>query len=186
MEVFLLRFDVSMSRRGLHLLVAVLVLLSGMARAVDKSNFKKCDQSGFCKRNRRIQPGSSPYAADLDSARLENGVLHLNVLNTQTGILLKLELYALQNQMVRMKINEVSPLKPRYEVPDVLVAEPEVAKNIMSRCLVEHSWQLGEKSESVLEGSHGNAMSFVLTAQPFRLDILYDGQLVTRVNSRGL
>ncbi|PIK34894.1 putative neutral alpha-glucosidase AB isoform X2 [Apostichopus japonicus] len=74
-----------------------------------------------------------------------------------------------------MKINEVSPLKPRYEVPDVLVAEPEVA-----------SWQLGEKSESVLEGSHGNAMSFVLTAQPFRLDILYDGQLVTRVNSRGL
>ncbi|XP_071832175.1 neutral alpha-glucosidase AB-like isoform X2 [Apostichopus japonicus] len=164
-----------MFSRGLHLLVAVLVILSGMARAVDKSNFKKCDQSGFCKRNRRIQPGSSPYAADLDSARLENGVLHLNVLNTQTGILLKLELYALQNQMVRMKINEVSPLKPRYEVPDVLVAEPEVA-----------SWQLGEKSESVLEGSHGNAMSFVLTAQPFRLDILYDGQLVTRVNSRGL
>lgn len=80
------------------------------------------------RRNRRIEPGNSPYAVDLDSARLENGVLNLNVLNTRTGILLKLELYALQNHMVRMKINEVSPLKPRYEVPDVLVEDPPVGR----------------------------------------------------------
>lgn len=139
------------------------------------SNFKKCEHSGFCRRNRRIEPGNSPYAVDLNSARLENGVLNINVLNTRTGILLKLELYALQNHMVRMKINEVSPLKPRYEVPDVLVEDPPVG-----------SWQLGEKTDNTLQGTSSGDTSFILTAQPFRLDILYGGQLVTRVNSRGL
>ena len=37
---------------------------------------------------------------------------------------LLLELYRLQGNMTRVKINELKPLKPRYEVPDVLVQQP--------------------------------------------------------------
>ena len=37
---------------------------------------------------------------------------------------LLLELYRLQGNMTRVKINELKPLKPRYEVPDVLIREP--------------------------------------------------------------
>lgn len=37
---------------------------------------------------------------------------------------LLLELYRLQGNMTRVKINELKPLKPRYEVPDVLIADP--------------------------------------------------------------
>lgn len=37
---------------------------------------------------------------------------------------LLLELYRLQGNMTRVKINELKPLKPRYEVPDVLVKDP--------------------------------------------------------------
>jgi len=37
---------------------------------------------------------------------------------------LLLELYRLQGNITRVKINELKPLKPRYEVPDVLVREP--------------------------------------------------------------
>ncbi|KAJ7374235.1 hypothetical protein OS493_007312 [Desmophyllum pertusum] len=35
--------------------------------AVDKGNFKKCDDSSFCKNNRAIQPGESPYSVVKDS-----------------------------------------------------------------------------------------------------------------------
>lgn len=37
---------------------------------------------------------------------------------------LLLELYRLQGNMTRVKINELKPLKPRFEVPDVLITEP--------------------------------------------------------------
>lgn len=37
---------------------------------------------------------------------------------------LLLELYRLQGNITRVKINELKPLKPRFEVPDVLVGEP--------------------------------------------------------------
>lgn len=37
---------------------------------------------------------------------------------------LLLELYRLQGNITRVKINELKPLKPRYEVPDVLIREP--------------------------------------------------------------
>lgn len=37
---------------------------------------------------------------------------------------LLLELCGLQGNMTRIKINELSPLRPRYEVPDVLVRDP--------------------------------------------------------------
>lgn len=37
---------------------------------------------------------------------------------------LLLELYRLQGNMTRVKINELKPLKPRYEVPDVLLSDP--------------------------------------------------------------
>lgn len=47
-----------------------------------------------------------------------------NILNTKNGILLSLEVFGLEDRMVRFKVNELSPIRPRYEVPDVLVVEP--------------------------------------------------------------
>lgn len=43
---------------------------------------------------------------------------------TEWQVHLLLELYRLQGNITRVKINELKPLKPRYEVPDVLVGEP--------------------------------------------------------------
>lgn len=48
--------------------------------------------------------------------------LHSCVLVCQVRLLL--ELYRLQGNMTRVKINELKPLKPRFEVPDVLIKEP--------------------------------------------------------------
>lgn len=49
-------------------------------------------------------------------------LLHLFVFVCQVRLLL--ELYRLQGNMTRVKINELKPLKPRFEVPDVLIKEP--------------------------------------------------------------
>lgn len=52
------------------------------------------------------------------------GVRHTRSLLCFLQVRLLLELYRLQGNMTRLKINELKPLKPRYEVPDVLMADP--------------------------------------------------------------
>lgn len=43
--------------------------------------------------------------------------------NKDNGKLFKLEIYMLLDNTIRLKINELNPLKPRYEVKDVVVKE---------------------------------------------------------------
>lgn len=37
---------------------------------------------------------------------------------------LLVELYEIEGNIFRLKVNEIAPLKPRYQVPDVLIKEP--------------------------------------------------------------
>lgn len=53
---------------------------------------------------------------------LQSLQLSYKVIVSQVRLLL--ELYRLQGNMTRVKINELKPLKPRFEVPDVLIKEP--------------------------------------------------------------
>uniref|UniRef100_A0A9J8BZV6 Glucosidase II alpha subunit b n=2 Tax=Cyprinus carpio TaxID=7962 RepID=A0A9J8BZV6_CYPCA len=131
--------------------------------AVDRGNFKTCDQSAFCKRQRALKPGQSPYRALLETLELSDSRLTLQLINDNNKVHLLLELYRLQGNMTRVKINELKPLKPRFEVPDVLIAEPPTET-------VEHMHDL-------LCSSH---------ARPFRLDIMEGPEVLLSLNSRGL
>ncbi|XP_043113928.1 neutral alpha-glucosidase AB-like isoform X2 [Puntigrus tetrazona] len=108
---------------GLLSVVCVSLFFSS-AFAVDRGNFKTCDQSAFCKRQRALKPGQSPYRALLETLELSDSRLTLQLINDNNKVHLLLELYRLQGNMTRVKINELKPLKPRFEVPDVLIAEP--------------------------------------------------------------
>uniref|UniRef100_A0A665XE57 Glucosidase, alpha; neutral AB n=1 Tax=Echeneis naucrates TaxID=173247 RepID=A0A665XE57_ECHNA len=137
--------------------------------AVDKGNFKTCDQSAFCKRQRALKPGESPYRALLETMELTNTRLTLQLINDNNKVRLLLELYRLQGNITRVKINELKPLKPRYEVPDVLIREPPTEP---VRCGV-------------------NVKSFglkpvIVSARPFRLDIMEGREVLMSLNSRGL
>lgn len=46
---------------------------------------------------------------------------------SETVAPLVVELYGLVNNTVRLKVNELNPVKPRYEIPvgDVLLEEPK-------------------------------------------------------------
>lgn len=63
----------------------------------------------------------------MDSLKISSSQISVQLLNTKTNVRLVLDLYGLQGNTARLKINELEPLKPRYEIPmgDVLVGEPK-------------------------------------------------------------
>uniref|UniRef100_A0A4W4GGK4 Neutral alpha-glucosidase AB n=1 Tax=Electrophorus electricus TaxID=8005 RepID=A0A4W4GGK4_ELEEL len=118
--------------------LVALLFLCLCAEAVDRSNFKTCDQSSFCKSHKSI---------------------HVWCVSSQVRLLL--ELYRLQGNMTRVKINELKPLRPRYEVPDVLI-------------------------NGVVLSLGPDEQRLIVSAQPFRLDIVEGPQVLLSLNSRGL
>ncbi|XP_061299721.1 neutral alpha-glucosidase AB isoform X2 [Pezoporus flaviventris] len=161
-------------RRPAALLCAALCL--GAALAVDRSNFKTCEQSGFCRRQRGLSPGQSPYRALLESLQLGPDAARMQLINEATKVPLLLELWGLQGNMTRIRIKELNPLRPRFEVPDVLVAEPPVERLAVTG-----------RDEGSLELSLGPAgHRLLVTEKPFRMDLLRDRELLCSVNARGL
>uniref|UniRef100_A0A8C4PMH4 Neutral alpha-glucosidase AB n=1 Tax=Equus asinus asinus TaxID=83772 RepID=A0A8C4PMH4_EQUAS len=169
-------FVLFLLRSWTGLVLACLGVLLGISLAVDRSNFKTCEESSFCKRQRSVRPGLSPYRALLDSLQLGPDALTVHLMNEVTKVLLVLELQGLQKNMTRIRIDELEPRRPRYRVPDVLVADPPTARlSISGRD--DNSVEL-----TVAEGPY----KIILTARPFRLDLLEDRSLLLSVNARGL
>ncbi|XP_049691589.1 neutral alpha-glucosidase AB isoform X1 [Accipiter gentilis] len=161
-------------RRPAVLLWAALCLVTALA--VDRSNFKTCEQSGFCRRQRGLQPGHSPYRALLESLQLGPDAARLQLINEVTKVPLLLELWGLQGNVTRIRIKELNPLRPRFEVPDVLVAEPPVERLAVTG-----------RDEGSLELSLGPAgHRLLVTEKPFRMDLLQGRELLCSVNARGL
>uniref|UniRef100_A0A8C5A0A2 Glucosidase II alpha subunit b n=1 Tax=Gadus morhua TaxID=8049 RepID=A0A8C5A0A2_GADMO len=127
------------------------------------------------RRQRALQPGQSPYRALLDTMELTHTKLTLQLINDNNKVRLLLELYRLQGNMTRVKINELKPLKPRYEVPDVLVQQPLTDLSLLS-----------QDENGVVLSLGGEAQRVILSARPFRLDIMEGHELLMSLNSRGL
>uniref|UniRef100_A0A8C1ZTZ2 Zgc:171967 n=1 Tax=Cyprinus carpio TaxID=7962 RepID=A0A8C1ZTZ2_CYPCA len=127
-------------------------------------------------RQRELKPGQSPYRALLDTLELSNSRLSLQLINDNNKVRLLLELYRLQGNMTRVKINELKPLKPRYEVPDVLLSHP----------ITEALSVVAQDENSLVVSLGGKDQRLILSAQPFRLDIVEGSQVLMSLNSRGL
>uniref|UniRef100_A0A3P9I987 Glucosidase, alpha; neutral AB n=1 Tax=Oryzias latipes TaxID=8090 RepID=A0A3P9I987_ORYLA len=157
-------------------LVLLLAMCLGATWAVDRGNFKTCDQSAFCKRQRALKPGDSPYRALLETMELTNTRLTLQLINDNNKVRLLLELYRLQGNITRVKINELKPLKPRYEVPDVLIRDPPTEPlSVLSQDESGVVLSLGAESQRV-----------IVSVRPFRLDIMEGHDVLMSLNSRGL
>ncbi|KAK6182964.1 hypothetical protein SNE40_010527 [Patella caerulea] len=147
-----------------------------LSSAVSRENFKTCEQSGFCKRNRAMQPGQSPYIALVDSLQVQANSLNIQLLNKNNNVRLKLEVFGLQDNMFRVKINELSPIKERYEIPvgDSLIEEPKL-----------HNINLSQKDkDKVVFTMDSNKV--VMSVEPFRMDIYSNEDPVISINAQGL
>uniref|UniRef100_A0A8B9MWW5 Neutral alpha-glucosidase AB n=1 Tax=Accipiter nisus TaxID=211598 RepID=A0A8B9MWW5_9AVES len=130
----------------------------------------------FHRRQRGLQPGHSPYWALLESLQLGPDAARLQLINEVTKVPLLLELWGLQGNVTRIRIKELNPLRPRFEVPDVLVAEPPVERLAVTG-----------RDEGSLELSLGPAgHRLLVTEKPFRMDLLQGRELLCSVNARGL
>uniref|UniRef100_H2LBW7 Neutral alpha-glucosidase AB n=1 Tax=Oryzias latipes TaxID=8090 RepID=H2LBW7_ORYLA len=78
--------------------------------------------------------------------------------------------------ITRVKINELKPLKPRYEVPDVLIRDPPTEPlSVLSQDESGVVLSLGAESQRV-----------IVSVRPFRLDIMEGHDVLMSLNSRGL
>ncbi|KAI8369142.1 glycosyl hydrolases family 31-domain-containing protein [Choanephora cucurbitarum] len=144
-------------------------------------DFKTCAQSGFCRRNRAYADeatlASSPYTLITNSIQLLQNKLYAEVKNTETDILLTLELHLLQDATARVRINEKSPIKPRYDEHGqfTLVSEP-VAENALSM-------------EKTAEGGAlvklDNHRHILIHSQPVQIQFMVDNEPVITLNDRG-
>ncbi|XP_053330417.1 neutral alpha-glucosidase C [Spea bombifrons] len=142
----------------------------------DKSKFKSCNEIGFYRRQQCLPPGQSLYHARLDTLMVEDSGATFQILHQETKVPLQVELNALKGGIFRLKINEVSPLRPRYEVPDVLVGEPATERLVVSK---------RESGIVVLEYPHG-VYKLHIIAQPFSISITHKNKPLISVNSQGL
>uniref|UniRef100_A0A8C2G6L0 Glucosidase, alpha; neutral AB n=1 Tax=Cyprinus carpio TaxID=7962 RepID=A0A8C2G6L0_CYPCA len=140
-------------------------LFFSSAFAVDRGNFKTCDQSAFCK-----------YVIYTANHYIIIDMLHLCGVQLGLHVHLLLELYRLQGNMTRVKINELKPLKPRFEVPDVLIAEPPT----------EPLSVLSKDDNGVVLSLGAESQRLIVSARPFRLDIMEGPEVLLSLNSRGL
>jgi len=146
-----------------------------LVSSVDRSKFKSCDQSGFCKRCRAVQPGESSYEVDVDTIHVTSTKLEALLTNQKNGVKFKLDLVGQADNTFRLKINEAYPLKPRFEVPLVLVSEPEPASiNVITKDDKSVTLGLGDSSKAVL------------TFKPLRVDFYSGDNLLLSTNARGM
>ncbi|KAJ3391269.1 hypothetical protein HDU92_009129 [Lobulomyces angularis] len=89
---------------------------------IKKHEFKKCRQSGFCVRQRAysdlvdLKKEPTPYKIlrETVSVQKDNGVLTCEVLNQLSNIKYNFKLEALENQTVRIRLEEKDPKKKQY------------------------------------------------------------------------
>ncbi|XP_058707963.1 neutral alpha-glucosidase C isoform X3 [Poecile atricapillus] len=144
--------------------------------AVDKSNFKKCNQIAFYRRQKLLHPGKSLYRVLLDSVTLSDENVKFQIIHEENKVLLQVEIYEIEGNIFRLKIDEASPLRARYKVPDVLIKEPTT-----KRLFISH------KEAGILVLSSVNEdYKLQVTSNPFQVELQSKGETVMSMNSNGL
>ncbi|XP_075387015.1 neutral alpha-glucosidase C isoform X1 [Tenrec ecaudatus] len=143
--------------------------------AVDKNIFKDCSKIAFYRRQKQQLSRKSAYRALLDSVTTGEDSTNFRIIHEATKTPLRAEVYGLQGDIFRLKINEDVPLKPRYEVPDVLASKPSSIRLISCS---------GDTGSLVLANEKGN-LKVHITADPFQIDLISEDDIVISVNSRG-
>ena len=113
----------------------------------------------------------------MDEATLHTTHTSLDTLvtNQKNGVKFKLSIIGQADNTFRLKINEAYPLKPRFEVPLVLVTEPDPAAiTVISR-----------DSDKIVLGL-GEASKCILHYKPLRVDFYSGDKLVLSTNARGM
>ncbi|CAM6086153.1 unnamed protein product [Calypogeia fissa] len=172
------------ARKG-RLRVVVLVLMAVLAtstvwvaEAWKKDEFKRCDQTSFCRDARAKPPGSSTvYVSEVN---VTNGRVRARLQQKvgQEGSLI-LQIIPYEDGTVRFKVKEehiAAGRKKRFEVPDVLVDDLD-EKKLWIQSVTERDGM----SLVVLDG-----FEVVLVHNPFQIYVKRGADTLVSLNSKGL
>lgn len=143
--------------------------------AVDKNIFKDCSKIAFYRRQKQQLSKKSTYRALLDSVTTGKDSTRFQIINEVAKVPLLAEVYGIEGNIFRLKINEETPLKPRYEVPDVLTSKPSTVRLISCS---------GDTGSLVLADGKGDLKCHI-TANPFKVDLVSEEEVVMSINSLG-
>ncbi|KAF2279870.1 uncharacterized protein EI97DRAFT_498202 [Westerdykella ornata] len=186
-------------------LLATLCCLFVPALGVKHENFKKCDQSGFCKRNRQFADKAaattswtSPYALDPTSLSFSDGILSAVVLKTvkdgQEKVRLPLKVTFLESGVARVTLDE-----EKRQKGDIVLRHDSKARK--ERYNEAGAWALvggletskgAALSDKVEEGftkvfyGKGGKHQAIIRHAPFEIDFQRDGETHVKFNQRGL
>ncbi|KAF9357917.1 hypothetical protein BGX26_002855 [Mortierella sp. AD094] len=176
--------------------VIALGLVLGCVSAVKRDDFKTCAQSGFCTRNRayaelaKETPNwASPYQLNTSTLKLQKGVLTGDLINSQEDKhpsprpALSFELHLLDNDAVRVRINERDPVSPRYDgVQDTVLIKPYgLAKDSAYT-------RLDKDASGALTIQYGaqNQNKIKVSSAPFKIEFLVNDVPTVVLNDEGL
>uniref|UniRef100_A0A7S2SFF9 Glucosidase II subunit alpha n=1 Tax=Mucochytrium quahogii TaxID=96639 RepID=A0A7S2SFF9_9STRA len=161
------------------------VLLLGLVLsvyAVDRSKFRTCAQTGFCKWNRDKVP-EKKYQVLAGSVKANgDGSVHAQVGLDGEGPL-NVAFIAYKEGVLRVRIVEPeSPdIAPRYESPDILVEEKTLQSMIVSLEVTD------ESPAHFVVGSKQAGIKAKVTMNPFKVDVLgNDNSPIVTLNGRNI
>ncbi|KAH0028318.1 putative alpha glucosidase II, alpha subunit, partial [Aureobasidium melanogenum] len=190
----------------LLLLVAALCCLFSPAVSVKHENFKTCDQSGFCKRNRAYADSAaslssswaSPYVLDSASITFSNGQLSGTILKTITtsdqAVRLPVTISFFESGTARITVDEEKRQKGDIELRHGSKARKE-RYNEAEKWAIVGGTKLSsgaatskdaEAGTTKVSYGPGSKFEAIITHSPFGIEFKRDGETHIKLNDRGL
>ena len=175
----------------------------GFAVTVKHENFKRCDQSGFCKRNRALadqatlkgDAWNSPYSLDPATINVKNGILK-GMVSKSLGegmgpVSLPLSVTFLESGVARVTLNEEKRQKGDIELRHGSVARKERYDEASKWAIVGNlntdkkaAPSLAADATTVTYGPD-NSYKAVIKHSPFAIDFWRDGEVQVKFNGKG-
>ncbi|OAQ65065.1 alpha glucosidase II [Pochonia chlamydosporia 170] len=185
-------------------LLAALACLLNPAFSVKEHDFKKCDQSGFCKRNRAFADDaaahrttwSSPYDVIPESASLKDGqwqAVILKTINNGERARFPITVSLLKSGVARISIDEEKRQKKEIELRHNSKARKERYSEaedwvIVGGLELDKQAQVAFQDKSQVNIKYGGDqdLEVVIKFSPFEVDFKRGGESHVRFNDRGL
>lgn len=171
---------------------------------VKEHDFKKCHQSGFCKRNRAYADNAleaaswqAPYSILPDSISFKDGQLEAVILKTINDqgetVRLPITVSFLQSGVARVTVDEEKRLKGEIELRHNSPARKE-RYNEAEKWTIVGGTDLDKAAKVVFEDKAQTTVQYgpdskfeaVVNFAPFSVDFRRDGQSQVKLNDRGL
>ncbi|KAI9506530.1 glycosyl hydrolases family 31-domain-containing protein [Coemansia spiralis] len=191
---------------GLFCAAISAVLLSQVAQAVKRDEFKTTEEIAFYRRHQafaetvlqaepasqenssEIPHGASPYTVVGDSVHLDGHTLIATVQHASAKVPLRVEVIFLKNGTVRVRAQEENPLLPRYDDTQKHVLREE-GNNLeyASANDLDHHYRIvnGVKVHTVRYTNDHSAFSVRITEDPWSLTYLQNDKPIIELNSKG-